>query len=180
MEKVDIIQSTEEVSTDKKVKDVVMDLSIEGATREQFRINGRDDKILELNTTDLGIMARLKEGYDKLNQIMDELKNINIDGDDVASADSIQKALDKADKEMRKTIDWIFDSNVSEVCCGNGTMYDPRDGKFRWEIIIESLVNLYHNNLSREYEKMKSRVTKYTDQYTSKRVKSATKPKRNN
>lgn len=165
MEKVDINQST-----DTQAKDAIMDLHIEGATKEQFRINGRDDKILELDTSDLNVVARLQEGYDKLVQIMEELQNTDVNAEDA----DIQKALQKADKAMRAEVDYIFDSNVSEVCCGNGTMYDPRDGKFRWEIIIESLINLYHNNLSKEYEKMRNRVAKHTDKY----VKSATKPKR--
>ena len=69
---------------------------------------------------------------------------------------------------MRQLIDYIFNSNVSEVCAPDGTMYDPIDGQFRFEHIINCLVALYENNIDLEVKQISNRVRKYTDKYTGK------------
>ena len=50
-------------------------------------------------------------------------------------------------------------------------MYDPVGGEFRFEHIIEVLLNLYANNLTSEFSKMQERVKKHTAKYANKRRK---------
>ena len=56
-------------------EDDIQDIRIEGAKRKKFRINGDNNKILELNTNDIGVSYRLTEAYSRLNKLMDKVQD---------------------------------------------------------------------------------------------------------
>lgn len=159
------------------VSDVV-DISLSELRRKKFRIDGDDSRILELNTTDLNLLTRLKESYPKLISLSENAMKTLPDDDFTANADAdfftdksvdtLVDALTQTDKEMRELLDYIFDSNVSEVCAPSGSMYDPINGKFRFEHIIESLTKLYTDDISIEAGNISKRVQKHTDKYVKK------------
>jgi hypothetical protein len=91
---------------------------------------------------------------------------------EVSSEDeNFSSTLAEIDSKMRDTIDYIFDYPVSAVCAKNGTMYDPKDGMFRYEHIIDALTKLYQNNLNEEYKRFQARIKKHTNKYTSSKKK---------
>lgn len=141
--------------------DDIIDINIEGIKRTRFRINGDSNAIIELNLSDLGILDRLKVGLEKLQKEMTGISEIPDD------EDNISEIMKQADQRMREYVDYIFDYPVSAVCAKNGTMYDPKNGKFRYESILDSLTSLYADNINSEYHKMEARMKKYTDKYTT-------------
>lgn len=149
--------------TDKKApetnKDIV-DINIAGVQRTRFRINGDNNSIIELNTSDIGAVFRLEEAYPKLHEQLKKIAELD------SSDEGFNAAMKEADKAMREQIDYIFDYPVSEVCAKYGTMYDPFNGSFRFEHIIDSLTKLYETTLNAEYKKMNARIQKHTDKYT--------------
>ena len=150
----------------KKVTNVpsdVVDINIEGATRQRFRINGDDTAIIELNLSDLGIIERLETGLKAIEQQMSKIASFS-DEDE-----NLSEKLKEADKAMREQVDYIFDYPVSAVCARYGTMYDPKDGKFRYETIINGLLNLYSENINAEASKIENRIQKHTGKYTKKK-----------
>ena len=152
----------------------IQDVEIKAVRKQRFRFNHDNSMILDLNTSDLGVFARLRTSYDKLNKLMDEvgdlLSNMPDDGDEneEAKMDRLSEALDKLDSNMRHEVDYIFDAPVSDTLCRDGSMYDPIDGMFRYEHIIDKISDLYENNLSREFGKMRERVEHRTGKYTKK------------
>lgn len=149
--------------TDKKAPEVnndVVDINLAGVQRTRFRINGDNNAIIELNTSDIGAVFRLEEAYPKLHDQLKKIAELNPDDD------GFNAAMKEADKAMRDQIDYIFDYPVSEVCAKNGTMYDPFEGSFRFEHIISTLTKLYETNLNAEYKKMNARIQKHTSKYT--------------
>lgn len=150
--------------TKEKVEDVV-DISLEGIQKTKFRINGRNDCIIELNLSDLGITVRLEKGLKKLQEEMSNISSIPDDDE------QLSEKLLEADKHMRDYIDFIFDSPVSDILVKSGTMYDPINGEFRYEHIIDGLTKLYTDNINREYKKINMRIKKHTDKYTGKKSK---------
>ena len=142
-----------------------IDLNIDGIKRTSFRINGDNNSILELNLSDLELGNRLEEGYKKIQAELTKISDLPEDAD-------ISAELKKADKFMREQLDYIFDSNVSEVCGKGGTMYDMKDGSYRFEHIITALLGLYKNNMNEEYERIKKRIEKHTGKYVPKATKS--------
>ena len=144
---------------------VDIDLDLSKIRKKRIRINEDNSKILELNISDVGIANRLRVAYDKLNKLMDEVTATIPDSEEeIEDENKIIDALNTIDAEMRVQIDFIFNAPVSEVCGSDGSMWDPIDGSFRYEHIIETLATLYENNLSTEFAKMKSKVdTKLQD-----------------
>lgn len=146
----------------------IVDINIDGIKRQRFRINGNNDSVIELNLSDLNTVDRMKEGLEKLDAEMTEIANLPDD-------DNLKDKLKEADERMREYVDYIFDYPVSDACIKNGSMYDPKNGMFAYEHIIDALTKLYTNNLNEEYKKMKSRIQKHIDKYTGKPTKSTKK-----
>ena len=149
----------------------VIDISIPEIKKKSFRINGNPEFLL-LNTSDMGIISRLESTYNKLDKLANEasaeLANSITDGeqsefDEVVKA---SKALQKIDKQMRDLVDEIFDAPVSRICVPSGTMFDPLNGQFRFEYIINRISELYEQNLSSEFSKVSARMKKHTQKYT--------------
>ena len=158
------------VNEEDKINDVI-DISLAPIRKKRFRIDGDDSRILELNTSDLNILARLQSAYPKLDTLSKKAaKKLT---EDVSEEDDIvnskfPEALAEIDKDMRELVDYIFDSNVSEICAPNGTMYDPYNGQLKYEHIIDTLAKLYENNIDNEVRLIKQRVKKHTKKYTKK------------
>ena len=142
--------------TDEKVIDISLDIP----EKTVFRVNGQNDKLLRLNISDLGIIDRFEKGYAKLQEEVKAISEIPTDDD------NITEQMQNIDKVMREQVDYIFDSNVSEVCASDGTMYDIKNGVLRFEHILETLLKLYEKNIQDEYKKMKNRIEKHTVKYT--------------
>lgn len=141
-------------------QDDVIDININVAERQKFRVNGQPNSIIELNLSDMGIFERLSTSYDRLQNLVTDMAEIDTDADDFS------EKFHQADKAMRDEVDYIFDYPVSDICCRYGTMYDLKNGMFRFEQIIDALTKLYHNNLHSEFAKMRARVGKHTAPYT--------------
>ena len=150
-----------------------IDIDLSVTRRKNFRINGDNNRIVSLNTSDMGIFARLNDEYPKLKQLSLDAQNLlpdEFDTEDGAeNAVGMLAKLRDIDAELRAGVDYIFDSNVCEVCAPDGTLYDPFDGKFRFEHIIEVLTGLYEGNLTSEFKKMTARINKHTGKYTKKK-----------
>ena len=147
-----------------------IDIDLSVTRRKVFRINGDNSKLIYLNTSDLGIFSRLNEEYPKLKQLSLDAQNILVA--DEESEEKVIETLAKLkdiDVELRKGVDYIFDEKVCDVCAPYGTLYDPFNGKFRFEHIIEVLTGLYEGNLTAEFKKMSSRINNRTRKYTKKK-----------
>lgn len=155
----------------------IIDLDLSAIRKKRFRIDGDDSRIVELNTSDLNILPRLKEAYPKLQELNKKVAElapeVSSDNSETEFGDeTFNKTIDvlvNIDKSMRELIDYIFDSNVSEVCAPSGSMYDPIGGQCRFEHIITCLSNLYETDLNTELNQLSKRTEKYTAKYTRKK-----------
>lgn len=143
-------------------------IDLSSTRKKRFTIDGDPNRILELNTSDLTIVNRLEEVYPHLLDLSRKAMSQLPDDLDVTTQDGLRtlsEALADIDAEMRGNLDYIFDSNVSQVCAPSGSMYDPFDGKFRFEHIIEKLSDEYENNMKKEYRRISAKVQKHTSKY---------------
>lgn len=154
----------------------IIDLDLSVTSKKQFRINGDDDRILELNTSDMGIIARVTDFYPKLKELQNRATDLmsGIDEEALESEDldtsipvlaTVAERLKAIDQEMRDMIDQVFDAPVSEICAPDGSMYDPFNGNFRFEYIINLLMSQYEGNLNAEYKKVQAQMAKHTGKY---------------
>jgi len=152
----------------------VIDLDTEVINTKKFRFCKDNDRIIELNLSDMGIMARIAEAYPMLQAQQEEasklLDGLNI-GEDVSTEESIESAVEygkrlkSIDSKMRELIDFIFNTDVSSKAAPDGSMYDPFNGSFRFEYIITLLINQYGDNLQAEFAKMERQIDKHTNKY---------------
>lgn len=151
----------------------IIDIDLGFVEKKKFRISGDYNRMLELNVSDLNIATRLKEGYPKLKNLMAEVQQrmgkISDDLDDEELLDKLSNDLSEIDRKMREIIDYIFDTNASEICAPSGNMFDPVGGQWRFERIIDKLTQLYTNGLYAEFNKIKANVEKKTSKYTKKK-----------
>jgi hypothetical protein len=151
----------------------IIDLDLSATRKKRFRIDHNNDRILELNTSDLNILTRIDSTYEQLKILENEAMELTtVSSNEEASADEVATKLKAVDTKMKEYIDYIFDSNVSEVCIdGNGSMYDPFNGQLRYEHIMDALLELYDKNLKSEANQMKQRINTRTAKYTKKKAK---------
>lgn len=154
-------------------QDELVDISLESSRRKRFRIDKDDNRILELDTTDLSIIDRFQKKYTEMIELIDNaFKNVSADtmqtedGEfNTSYIDSIIGSISDVNMKMRQIIDQIFNSNVSEICAPYGSMLDPINGKFRFEHIFDTLIPLYENDITTEMDKINARVQKHTGKY---------------
>ena len=144
----------------------IIDIDLSATRKKRFRIDGDDNRIIEINTSDMTILNRLDEADKRLRELA-EYANFELTGDDDKDKDVVKELL-STDKQMREIIDYLFDSPVADICAPDGSMYDPFEGKYRFEHIMEALFTQYENNISEEIKKMRKNVKKHTDKYTKK------------
>lgn len=146
--------------------DKIIDVDLSVTRNKRFRIDGDDDRIIELNTSDMTILNRINDADKKLRELADYA---TFDVEDTAEnqEEAIVKLIN-TDKQMREIIDYLFNSKVADICAPNGSMYDPFNGKYRFEHILETLFALYEKNINDEYKKMKKNVEKHTNKYIGK------------
>ncbi len=158
------------MTEDLEIKTPEFDIDLSETSKKTFKIKLAEDDIreLKLDPSDLMFIKRLNEVYPRLQRNADEaMKELDIDEN--KSADEIiaktSETLVKIDADMRKAVDELFDTNVSEICAPTGSMYDPINGQFRFEHIINSLSNLYETNLNKEINKTMKKLNKHTGKY---------------
>lgn len=165
----DSIKAPEE---NKSAESEITNVDLGFVEKRKFSIAGDFSRILELNVSDLNIASRLKTGYPQLKELLEEsqktITSIKEDEDDFVTLGRYADALTEIDQKMRSIIDYIFDTNASEVCAPSGNMYDPVGGQWRFERIIDVLAGLYTNGLDDEFKQLKNRVESKTTKYTKK------------
>ena len=148
----------------------IVDVNLGIVDKRKFRIDGDFNRMLELNVSDMNIYSRYTKAYPKLQEFAQEASE-RAQAIDLNSADvleSIASFLEDIDKKMREQIDFIFDTNASEVCAPKGNMFDIINGEFRYERIIDTLAQLYTTGFEDEITKFKKKTEKYTNKYAKK------------
>ena len=137
-----------------------IDIDLSPIKKTKFRIDGDSNRILELNLQDMKMPSRLNETIPKLEELSEKYSNMSVD-----DLDELSKDIVELDKEMRGYIDYIFDSNVSEVTAPFGTMFDMIGGKFRCEYILDVMTKLYSDTIQKEADLLNKQMLKHTAKY---------------
>ena len=155
------------------VNNEIIDLDLSVTKKKKFRFDHDDTRIIELNTSDMGIIGRISEAYPKLTALQDKASKMmeGLHEDNAYLEDDLKligARLSEVDNEMRQIIGEIFSADVSAKAAPDGSMYDPFDGTYRFEHIITLLMSQYEKNLQDEYAKIERQVKSHTDKYTKK------------
>lgn len=160
----------------------VIDIALPEIKKQRFRIKEDNNRIIELNTADAGIINRLHVLEPKMEEVAataSEYSNAFDEAMDSETLSAFKKAdakFKEIDKKLRSMIDELFEAKVADVMLlpdgSEGSYSDVHGGKFNYEIVIEKLLGLYSDNIRKEYakmEKMAATVNKKTAKYTKKK-----------
>ena len=142
------------------------------STKKEYTINGNADLVIKLNPNDMGIIARLDEIVPMINGLEDKYRNLFVstpDGEepDEKALSTFVKGFKEVDAEIREAINFLFDYDVCTVCAGDGSMFDPQDGEYRYSVIITALLNLYEETITEETNKIVAKMQKKVEKYTA-------------
>lgn len=145
----------------------VVDFDLSLAPKKRIRIDGDDNRVIELNTSDMSIIERIDKLSDRMSELSAKYVNTKYDDDleEQKETEATIKEIKELDAQMRKIVDELFNSPVSDVCVPDGTMFDMFNGQFMYEMLIEKLLTLYADNISAETEKTMARIHKHTNKY---------------
>ena len=157
-----------------------INISVRGSSRKRFAIDGDPDRVIELNTTDLGIIKRLREALPKLQELERKISQIDASGLIEESGFNGEKTkefteqVESMHNEMKTLINGVFDEDVIDKCMPRGgTLLDPvTDGEtteVRYMVIINDLSSAYEEDLSAEMNKVANKRNQHTGKYTKKK-----------
>ena len=150
----------------------IKDISL--STKKSFRIDGDNNRIIWLDVSDMNVMSRINDVYPEIRRLaieaQDRLQKADItDREDANSPlQDVSDVLKDINKTMKEKLNYIFASDIADICEPTGNMYDVVGGEFRFEHIIDVLTTLYANNIKAEYRKLSERLKKHTAKYTGK------------
>ena len=156
---------------DKNISNII-DIDLSEIRKKRIRVDGDNNRIVEINISDMGVMDRLQNAYNQLLSLANEYhlaEEEETSEDEDTEIAKIIETLKDLDVKMRELVDYVFNANVSEMCVQDGTMADPVNGQFKFEYIIEKFLALYDKNFDMEFKKMSKSVSKHTNKYTRKK-----------
>ena len=156
------------------VNNDIIDLDLSITKKKKFRFDKDDNRVVEINTSDMNLMQRVSEAYPKLQALQEKsmklTEGLSNEGEAeesaITSIATMAERLAVVDAEMRELLDYMFDAPVSAAAAPNGSMYDPFNGSFRYEHIVSVVMKQYEDNLQSEFGKMEKQLKKHTDKYT--------------
>ena len=147
-------------NTNLELNDVV-DIELTQIQKKKFRLDRDDNRVIELDTSDITVISRLEEIYPKMLKLVEDAQL-----EDGQEPEDTLTTLMNINKKMKEFLNYAFDSDVADKACPHGTLFDPINGKFRFEYIMEKLLALYDENFTNEFKLMQNRVNKHTAKYT--------------
>lgn len=149
--------------------------------KKRFSVGGDTSKIIEFDPSDIGVANRLSKSMSKfkelenkwqqLNESATKLSESNTDDLDTAIDDTkdFSEKFDKLESEIKNIIDYVFDSDVADKLLGNSSAFSPVNGYFKYEHIIQAMLNCYEQSIKDEAPKFNARkVNTYTHKYIKK------------
>lgn len=118
---------------------------------KRLAINGDTNRVIAVNPTDVGIIARYKEKFPEIEKLSAETENS-------------EEIPDILDKKVREFVDYIIGSPVSEIVFGKTNCISMAGGQTIFENFLTAYMEYMKPEIKVEYERSKKRVEKYTKQ----------------
>lgn len=125
-----------------------------------FTINGDENAVIRVKTTDFSLPKRLTELRQKIRANVSELEKIKENEQDV---EKIMNLLDEADRKTKRDIDETFGSNVSAVVFGISNCLSFSDGMPVALNFLNAIIPEITSDVEKEQKKAQQKISKYTD-----------------
>ena len=161
-----IVENKSETKEDNNIIDVDLDAKKDMVILDRFRIAHDNNRIIELNTRDIGVVSRFSKGYKKIQDYVSKIDDSDLAG--INSLEDIDKALDSLDKHekyIRSQINYIFGTDVCTPILQDLSVLATKNGTYAFEYVISEVLKFYEKSITKEANAIKSRVNKHTSKY---------------
>lgn len=125
-----------------------------------FTINNDPNRVIQINTTDLGILERLEKAQKNLENLQKEAEIKQ-----ASNTDGLQYSiLGEIDKAIREQINYIFGSDVSTPAFGTAYCFSTCNGSPIFENFLNALIPEIEKDVTAESKKTQANISKYTNQ----------------
>lgn len=118
---------------------------------KRLAINGDENRVIVVNPTDVGIVARYREKLPEIEKLSPDTENS-------------EEITDVLDKKVREFVDYIIGSPVSEIVFGKTNCLSVAGGQTIFENFLTAYMEYMKPEIKAEYERSKKRIEKYTGQ----------------
>lgn len=127
---------------------------------KKYTINGDENCVVSINTTDYAILDRIKKSLKNIEKLSTEYKNKAVNNDDEAN-----ELFVSADKEIREQINYIFNSDVCTSAFGNTNCLSLcDDGSTLFENFVNCVIPIIRRDITEAQKKQSKHIEKYTSQ----------------
>ena len=129
----------------------------------ELTINNDESRVIRIDLNDLGMIERLNESYQKIDEFQKNHDDIEIksDGSPVDGLNKSAEILKEFKDLIKEQIDFIFDSKVSDVVFGNKNPLSTVKGVPLYERFLNALKPYIEKIAKKEREESNKRVQKY-------------------
>ncbi len=118
---------------------------------KRLAINGDENRVIVVNPTDVGIVARYREKLPEIEKLSAETGNS-------------EEIPDILDRKVREFVDYIIGSPVSEIVFGKTNCISMAGGQTIFENFLTAYMEYMKPEIKAEYERSRKRIEKYTGQ----------------
>ncbi len=123
---------------------------------KEYSINGDTGKILRVNTSDIGIIARFEKTESELMKIADKYSSVE--------ENITINTLTELDEEVKKQIDYIFGDGASNIIFGDTNCVSLAGGQPIFMNFLDAILPTIKSDIIDEQKKSKKKISKYTSQ----------------
>ncbi len=133
---------------------------------KEFSINGDESRVIRFNPSDFSIIERINTAYEEINKATDIDTDIELkpDGKPVSELEKVAEIVSSINTTIKKQIDYIFNSPVSDAVFGNQSPLSMVKGMPLYERFLNAVVPIIRQEVAKEQEASRKRIDKYTKQ----------------
>lgn len=143
-------------------------LSFGRAHVRSFAVDGDENHVIRIDTTDTGILARWAQVESELAATLEEIDKLgDAEGEtEQEKAISMSRRFDEIEQRARAQIDTLFNTDVSgPVCAKYGSLLRTVDGEPLLLKVLETLLGFYGEDIKKDIEKTRKHIEKHTKKY---------------
>ena len=130
----------------------------------ELTINNDETRVIRIDLRDLGMIERLSESYNKIEEFQKNNADVEINADGTPTDGVVKSAeiLTNFKNLICDQIDYILDAKVSHIVFGNKNPLSTVKGVPLYERFLNALKPYIEEIAKREQKESEKRISKYT------------------
>ena len=118
-----------------------------------------ENAIVRINLRDINLLTRMKEGKATLTKYADTLSQA-----ENKSEDKVIDELLELDKKVKETLDYIFNTNISEIAFGTASSIMIIEGEPRFLTLINAIMPEVEKEIEIQQKEADKKINNYVSQ----------------